>query len=99
MGSLGHEKAFAQVFGVRLRGFLAWWIRRTYYLFQMPGWGRRLRVIVDWTMSLLFRPDIVKIDTAREAELLLRDAAAGGLPEPVNALRRLGAPLSGAAPQ
>jgi NADH dehydrogenase len=99
MGSLGHKKAFAQVLGVRLRGFLAWWVRRTYYLAQVPGWTRRLHVVMDWTMALFFRPDIVKIDTAREAELLLRDAAAGGLPGPVNPLRRLGEPFSGAAPQ
>ncbi len=81
MGSLGHKKAFAQVCGIALRGFFAWWIRRTYYLLQMPGWARRLHVAIDWTIALLFRPDIVKVDTAREADLLARDAAAGGMPE------------------
>ncbi len=81
MGSLGDKEAFAQVFGIALRGFLAWWVRRTYYLFQMPGWGRRLHVVIDWTVALFFRPDIAKIDTAREANLLARDAAAGGTPE------------------
>ena len=78
MGSLGHSNGFARVLGVRVRGFLAWWLRRTYYLFQMPGRSRRLRVIIDWTTALLFRPDIVKMDLAREATLLLRGAAAGG---------------------
>jgi NADH dehydrogenase len=77
MGSLGHCKGFGQVLGVRVRGFLAWWVRRTYYLMQMPGWGRRLHVIADWTAALLFRPDIVKIDLASEASLLLRDSPAG----------------------
>ena len=36
MASLGHTRAVARVFGVRLTGFLAWWLRRSYYLFQMP---------------------------------------------------------------
>jgi NADH:ubiquinone reductase (H+-translocating) len=36
MASLGHTRAVARVFGFRLTGFVAWWIRRTYYLFQMP---------------------------------------------------------------
>lgn len=81
MGSLGHRKGFAQVFGIHVRGFLAWWFRRTYYLFQMPGWSRRLRVVVDWTVSLAFPPDIVKIDPAREVNLLRRAAAAGDLPD------------------
>jgi NADH dehydrogenase len=36
MASLGHSRAVALVFGMRLSGFVAWWLRRTYYLFQMP---------------------------------------------------------------
>jgi hypothetical protein len=28
-------------------------IRRSYYLLQMPGWGRRLRTVIDWTLALL----------------------------------------------
>jgi NADH dehydrogenase len=88
LGSLGHKKAFAQVLGVGLRGFLAWWVRRTYYLSQMPGWSRRLHLVIDWTFALFFRPDIVKFDTAREADLLRREAAAGGMPQPVRAATR-----------
>ncbi len=56
-------------------------VRRSYYLLQMPGWGRRLHVVADWTTALLFRPDIVKIDLASEAAWLVRDAAAGAGPE------------------
>ena len=66
MGSLGHGKAFGQLLGVRVRGVLAWFIRRTYYLLQMPGWRRRLRIMIDWTFALLFRPDDVKISLDSE---------------------------------
>jgi NADH dehydrogenase len=76
MGSLGHGRGFAQMLKVRLRGFPAWFARRTYYLLQMPGWGRRLRIMIDWTFALLFRPDIVKISLDSEAALILREAAA-----------------------
>jgi NADH:quinone reductase (non-electrogenic) len=62
MAALGHTQAVAQVFGVRLRGFPAWWLRRTYYLWQMPRWDRRLRIVLDWTVALFFRPDITKVD-------------------------------------
>jgi NADH dehydrogenase len=75
MGSLGHGKAFGQLLKLRVRGFLAWFVRRTYYLLQMPGWGRRLRIMIDWTFALLFRPDIVKISLDSEAALILREAA------------------------
>jgi hypothetical protein len=49
-------------------------VRRTYYLLQMPGWGRRLRFMIDWTVALLFPPDIVKIGLDSEAALILREA-------------------------
>jgi NADH dehydrogenase len=75
MGSLGHGKAFAQLLRVRLRGVPAWFVRRTYYLLQMPGWRRRLRIMIDWTFALMFRPDIVKINLDSEAALFLRLAA------------------------
>ena len=82
IGSLGHKKAFAQVGGLRVRGFLAWWMRRTYYLLQMPGWTRRFRAMIDWTVALFFpAPDIVKIDADREVIQLLRQGAAGRLLE------------------
>jgi hypothetical protein len=58
---------------VRVRGRLAWFIRRTYYLLQMPGWTRRLRIVIDWTFALLFRPDIVKIGLDSEVVAILRE--------------------------
>jgi NADH dehydrogenase len=66
MGSLGHCKAFGQLLKIRLRGFPAWFVRRTYYLLQMPTWRRRLRIMIDWTFALLFRPDVVKISLESE---------------------------------
>lgn len=77
MGSLGHSKAFGQLLKVRVRGVVAWFVRRTYYLLQMPGWGRRVRIVIDWTFALLFRPDIVNISLDSEAALILREAADG----------------------
>ena len=68
MASLGHTRAVARVFGVDLTGFAAWWVRRTYYLFQMPRWDRRLRIVIDWTVALFFRPDITKVELRVERE-------------------------------
>ena len=81
MASLGHTRAVARVFGVRLTGFLAWWIRRTYYLFQMPRWDRRLRIVLDWTVAVFFRPDITKVDLRVEREQVrgARDMAAAAV--------------------
>ena len=66
MASLGHTRAVAKILGASLTGFPAWWIRRTYYLLQMPRWDRRLRIVLDWTVALFFRPDITKVELASE---------------------------------
>ncbi len=63
MGSLGHRSAVAEVLGVRLSGFLAWWLWRTVYLMKLPGLDRKLRVAVDWTLDLILPPDIVQLKT------------------------------------
>jgi NADH:quinone reductase (non-electrogenic) len=72
MASLGHSDAVARVRALRLTGFVAWWVRRTYYLFQMPRWDRRLRIILDWTVALFFRPDITKVELRVEREQVRR---------------------------
>ena len=77
MASLGHSEAVADVLGVRITGFAAWWIRRTYYLFEMPRWDRRLRMVLDWTVALFFRPDITKVELAVEQVQTMRNCAAG----------------------
>jgi NADH dehydrogenase len=74
MASLGHTRAVCRVLGMRLTGFPAWWIRRTYYLFQMPRWDRRLRIVLDWTVALFFRPDITKVELQVERALRARES-------------------------
>jgi NADH dehydrogenase len=63
MGSLGHRSAVAEVFGIKISGFLAWWLWRTVYLMKLPGLDRKIRVATDWTLDLLLPPDIVQLKT------------------------------------
>ena len=65
MGALGHRSAVAEVFGMKLSGFLAWWLWRTIYLMKLPGLDRKIRVAVDWTLDLLLPADIVQLRTDR----------------------------------
>ena len=81
MASLGHSQAVSEVLGVRVTGFVAWWLRRTYYLFEMPRWDRRLRMVLDWTVALFFRPDITKVELSVEQEQTKRNCAAGAVPD------------------
>lgn len=72
LASLGHFKGVGRVLKFHVKGFVAWWIWRSYYLFQMPRWNRRFRIMIDWTVALLFKNDIVKLELfgiSRESEL------------------------------
>lgn len=84
MAAFGHTRAAADVRGLPLTGFVAWWMRRTYYLFQMPRWDTRLRIALDWTLALFFRPDLTKVDLAVEEEQEARNRPAGSGPPPAS---------------
>ncbi len=62
LAALGHYRGVARIKKIKLRGFFAWWVWRTYYLFQMPRWNRRLRIMLDWIVALLFKNDIAELD-------------------------------------
>jgi NADH dehydrogenase len=57
VAELGHNRAVAITLGVRWRGLPAWLIARTYHLLLMPGFGRKLRLLMDWNVALLFGRD------------------------------------------
>ncbi|MBD0329817.1 MAG: NAD(P)/FAD-dependent oxidoreductase [Thermoleophilia bacterium] len=61
VATLGRYKGIADVLGVRVRGFPGWFLTRTYHLYQLPLPSRKLRVVADWTTSLLFRRDIAEL--------------------------------------
>jgi NADH dehydrogenase len=61
VATLGRYKGIADVTGLRLRGFPAWFFTRTYHLYQLPLLSRKLRVVTDWTVALLFRRDIAEL--------------------------------------
>ena len=66
LGSLGRGSAVAQIFGLKISGFLAWFLWRTIYLLKMPGLNRKARVAIDWTIRLLFAPDLAQLKTAAQ---------------------------------
>ncbi|NWF99574.1 MAG: NAD(P)/FAD-dependent oxidoreductase [Thermoanaerobaculaceae bacterium] len=67
LAALGCRSAVAKVFGIKLSGFAAWFLWRTVYLSKMPGWARRIRVAIDWTLALLFRRPTVQLGVHRKA--------------------------------
>jgi NADH dehydrogenase len=61
VATLGRYKGIADVMGLLFTGFLGWFITRTYHLYQLPLFSRKLRVVADWTTSLFFRRDIAEL--------------------------------------
>jgi len=67
LGSLGHGAAVAQIFGIKLSGFIAWIMWRAIYLMKMPGWNRKIRISNDWLLHLLFPPELAQTKVTYES--------------------------------
>lgn len=61
--SIGGHSAVADLFGMHLSGFLAWFVWRGVYLFKLPTWGRRFQVGFDWATLLVFPRDLAFVQT------------------------------------
>jgi NADH:ubiquinone reductase (H+-translocating) len=61
VATLGRNKGIAEIMGLRFRGFPGWFLTRTYHLYQLPTFSRKLRVVIDWTVALFFRRDIAEL--------------------------------------
>jgi NADH dehydrogenase len=61
VASLGLGKGVAQVYGIKLRGWPAWFMHRTYHLSRVPTLNRKIRVLSEWTLALFFRREIVSL--------------------------------------
>jgi NADH dehydrogenase len=61
LASLGHRSAVAEVFGIKLRGTVAWLAWRAIYLAKLPGLDRKLRVLTDWCLDLVLPRDITEV--------------------------------------
>lgn len=77
--SLGRYKGVAFVRGLRLRGFPAWFLHRTYHLYAMPTFTRKVKIAADWTVALLFPRDLAQLGSLENPRAPF-ERAAGGAP-------------------
>ncbi|GAA2105094.1 NAD(P)/FAD-dependent oxidoreductase [Actinomadura alba] len=77
VAGLGLYKGVAHVYGVKLKGVAAWFMHRTYHLSRVPTFNRKVRVLADWTLALVFRRETVSLGSLEqpraEFELASRD--------------------------
>lgn len=62
LASIGHRTAVASIMGMQFSGFIAWFLWRSIYLSKLPGFDRKLRVMIDWTLDLFFPRDITLLN-------------------------------------
>jgi NADH dehydrogenase len=63
--SLGRFRGVGEIWGIKVSGFLAWFLWRGYYLLRLPSLERRLRVAIDWTLELFLGHDVIGINMRR----------------------------------
>ena len=51
----------AEIYGIKIKGYPAWFMHRTYHMSRVPTFNRKMRVIADWTLDLFFRREIVSL--------------------------------------
>ncbi|GAB3139524.1 NAD(P)/FAD-dependent oxidoreductase [Micromonospora sonneratiae] len=61
VASLGLHKGVAQVYGIKMTGIAAWFMHRTYHMSRIPSINRRIRVVVDWTLALFLKREVVAL--------------------------------------
>jgi NADH dehydrogenase len=82
---MGRHRAVAETLGIKWHGFPAWFLARTYHLVMMPGPKRRTRLVLDWTVGLLFGRDASELgqlghppSLAGDEPGVLEETSAGG---------------------
>ncbi|MGQ4514702.1 FAD-dependent oxidoreductase [Streptomyces sp. DW26H14] len=78
--SLGLHKGVAHVRGRRLTGCPAWLLHRAYHLSRVPTVNRKARVLAEWTLSGLFKREIVSLGSLEHPRAEFETAAGGGEP-------------------
>jgi NADH:ubiquinone reductase (H+-translocating) len=58
LSTIGHNKAVAEMFGIKLSGFIAWLLWRGVYLLKIPTLSRKSRLFLEWNWAMFFPPDI-----------------------------------------
>jgi NADH dehydrogenase len=79
VASLGLHKGVAHVYGRKVKGYPAWFMHRVYHLSRVPTFNRKARVLAEWTLSGLFKREIVSLGSLEHPRAEF-ELAAGGKP-------------------
>ncbi len=55
---IGGREAVAEILGIKLSGFIAWWMWRSAFLLKIPSLAQKIKVGFDWAWELVFPRDL-----------------------------------------
>jgi NADH:ubiquinone reductase (H+-translocating) len=84
LSSIGHNKAVAEIFGLRISGFIAWLMWRGLYLLKIPTLSRKSRLFLEWNWAMFFPPDISHLGYRRTRRVTAKPAEAAAPLRSVN---------------
>ncbi len=65
MVPLSRRTAVADLLGIKVTGFLAWFIWKIVYMLKLPTLAARSRVVLDWSVELFFERDVSELTVER----------------------------------
>lgn len=65
LAAIGRRTGVAEMLGMKFSGIIAWWLWRCIYLSKLPGFAKKVRVALDWSLDLVFSKDLVQLPTFR----------------------------------
>ncbi|MFU8813821.1 MAG: NAD(P)/FAD-dependent oxidoreductase [Pseudomonadales bacterium] len=88
LAAIGHRRAVAEIFGIRIHGFVGWLLWRALYLSKIPTMAAKVRVHFEWTWAMFFArdPGCLEFERTRLPE---QDAAEAASPELATLVQQL----------
>ena len=81
LAAIGSHAGVAEIYGLKFSGIFAWWLWRGIYLSKLPGFQKKVRVMLDWTLDLLFSKAIVQLPTLRSPTMSSPEISATAVPK------------------
>ncbi len=75
VASLGLHQGVAHIYGFKVKGWLAWFLHRSYHMSRIPSLNRKVRVIADWTLALFLKREVVALGELHEPFEPIKEAS------------------------
>ena len=65
LAAIGRRTGVARILGFNFSGVIAWSLWRAVYLSKLPRIEKKVRVVLDWLLDIIFTKDLVQFQTVR----------------------------------